>query len=270
MTVETQRQTPKPDFDLTYSIDDFEAGTHRDSHYLYRAIENTMLDLATEVRGGRVLDVACGTGRVAVRIAERGCMAVGAEASMEMIGVGRYVEPNSKALMLRSIAEMLPFADGSFDRVICQGSLDHFADPAAFMRETARIVKPEGRVVIALANFESVSCRLGRALDGTKKRLGRQLPEWRPYYEIPLDHNVKGDLPYVQGLGGDALVLDRCFGISLLWLFSRYGAVLDKLPERAATAIWATLDRIARNRPQDSDMIISVWRKSGATPWQAR
>ena len=30
----------KPDFDLTYSIDDFEAGTHRDSQYLYRAIED--------------------------------------------------------------------------------------------------------------------------------------------------------------------------------------------------------------------------------------
>lgn len=268
MTVETR--TAKPDFDLTYSIDDFEAGTHRDSQYLYRAIENTMVDLATEVRGGRVLDVACGTGRVAVRIAERGCMTVGAEASMEMIGVGRYVQPDSKALMLRSIAEMLPFAEGAFDRVICQGSLDHFADPMAFMRETARVVKPDGRIVIALANFESVSCKLGRGADRLQRRLSRPRPPWRPYWEIPEDHNVKGDLPYIRNLGGDALVLDRCFGISLLWLFSRYGAVLDKLPERAATAIWSTLDRIARNRPQDSDMIISVWRKPGATPWPAR
>jgi len=38
MTVETR--PPQPDFDITYSIHDFEAGTHRDSTYLYRAIED--------------------------------------------------------------------------------------------------------------------------------------------------------------------------------------------------------------------------------------
>jgi SAM-dependent methyltransferase len=270
MTVETQApQTPqpgKPDFDLTYSIDDFHAGTHRDSQYLYEAIESTMVRLATEVPGGRVLDVACGTGRVAMRIAEAGCTTIGAEASLEMIGVGRYVQPLSRAVMVRSIAEELPFASDSFDRVLCQGSLDHFAKPHDFMREAARVIKPDGRVVIALANFESVSCRVGRTVDRAKRRLGRPRPPWRPYWEIPEDHNVKGDLPYVRSLGGGSsgdewLVLERCFGISLLWLFSRYGAVLDRLPEGAARRIWRTLDGYARRRPQQSDMIISVWRR---------
>ncbi len=263
-------QTEQPNIDLTYSIEDFEAGTHRDSLYLYRAIEDTIVDLATEVRGGRVLDVACGTGKQAMRIAERGCMAVGAEASMEMIGVGRYIQPESEALMVRSIAEIMPFADESFDRVICQGSLDHFADPHKFMLEAARITKPDGRVVIALANFESVSCRLGRGVDSLKRRLGRPRPEWRLYWQTPEDHNVKGDLPYVRSLGGDALVVDRLWGISMLWLFSRYGHVLDFMPERAASGVWRTLDGIARRRPQDSDMIISVWRKPGAAAWRTK
>ena len=92
------------------------------------------------------------------------------------------------------------------------------------MREAARIIKPDGRVVIALANFESISCRLGRNLDRLKWKLGRPRPDWRMYWETPEDHNVKGDLPYVQSLGGDALVLDRCFGISALWLVLGYGA----------------------------------------------
>lgn len=267
MTVEAKTA---PDFDLTYSIDDFHAGTHRDSKYLYEAIERRMVNLACEIPGGRVLDVACGTGRVAMHIAERGCVAIGAEASMEMIGVGRYVQPESTAQMVRSIAEELPFADESFDRVICQGSLDHFAQPYDFMREAARITRPDGRVVIALANFESVSCRLGRGADKLMRKLHRPRPPWRPYWEIPEDHNVKGDLPYVESLGGDWLELDRCFGISMLWLFSRYGSVLDRLPERAAATIWSGFDRAARRRPQHSDMIISVWRKPGARPWPAR
>jgi SAM-dependent methyltransferase len=259
--------TDQPSLDLTYSIDDFHAGTHRDSAFLYRAIEDTVVDLATEVHGGKVLDVACGTGKQSMRIAQRGCYSVGAEASMEMIGVGRWVQPESTAMMIRSIAEILPFADNSFDRVICQGSLDHFVDPAAFMREAARVIKPDGRVVIALANFESLSCKLGRTADRLMRRLGRPRPDWRPYWIQPEDHNVKGDLPYVRSLAGDSLVVDRLWGISLLWLFSRYGKLLDVMPERAASAIWGGLDRVARRRPQDSDMIIAVYRKPEAAPW---
>jgi SAM-dependent methyltransferase len=260
----------KPPVDLTYSIHDFEAGTHRDSLFLYEAIEDEMVRLGAAVPRGRALDVACGTGKVAMRIAQRGCVAIGAEASMEMIGVGRYVHPESAAMMLRSIAEELPFADASFDRVLCQGSLDHFADPMAFMREAARVLKPDGRVVIALANFESLSCKLGRSLDRGLRKIGRPRPPWRPYWEIPEDHNVKGDLPYVRRLGGEALVLDSIRGISLLWLFSRYGKALDKLPHGAARFIWRRLDGIARGRPQHSDMIISVWRKRDGAAWQTR
>lgn len=258
MTTSTERP---PGLDLTYSIDDFAAGTHRDSTYIYQAIEDAVVALASDVPGGRVLDVACGTGKQAMRIAERGCVAIGAEASMEMIGVGRWLQPQSRAVMLRSIAEQLPFADGAFDRVICQGSLDHFADPGAFMREAARVLAPDGRVVIALANFESVSCRAGRMIDRVKRRLGRPRPSWRLYWETPEDHNFRGDERYVRGLGGDALVLDRIFGISLLWLLPYYGHALDRIPERAASTIWRSLDRIARRRPGASDMIISVWRK---------
>jgi SAM-dependent methyltransferase len=266
MTTDTQ----KPAFDLDYAITDFIAGTTRDSVYIYQAIEDTMVDLASEAPGGRVLDVACGTGKVAMRIAERGCFTLGAEASMEMIGLGRYVQPESRALMVRSIAEELPFPDGTFDRVICQGSLDHFVDGHAFMREAARITKPNGRVVIALANFESVSCRLGRRIDRFRWRIGRPRPSWRRYWQTPEDHNVRGDMPYIRSLGGDALVLDRCTGISMLWLLFGYGTFLDRLPERAARAIWNTFDRLARNRPQHSDMVISVWRKPGAPAWPAR
>jgi len=257
MTTDTRRDG----LDLSYSIDDFDAGTRRDSHFLYRAIEDTMLSLVTDLPGGRVLDVACGTGKQAMRIEQRGCYAVGAEASSEMIGLGRWVHPESQARMTRSIAESLPYRDRSFDRVMCQGSLDHFADPRAFMREAARVTRDEGRVIIALANFESLSCRGGKSVDRLKRRLHRPLPTWRPYWQIPEDHNVKGDLPYVRSLGGDRLELERCFGISMLWNFPRYGWLLDHLPERAATVIWNAIDRVARPMPRHADMIISIWRK---------
>jgi len=269
MSIETDRPPPPtpataPEFDLSYSIEDFIASDGRDSQYIYRAIEDTMVELATAVPGGRVLDVACGTGKVSMRIAERGCLSVGAEASMEMIGLGRWVQPESTAMMVRSIAEDLPFASDSFDRVICQGSLDHFVDGHAFMREAARVIKPGGRVVIALANFESVSCKLGRTIDRAKWKLGRPRPPWRRYWETPEDHNVKGDLPYVKSLGGDWLDLERCTGISLLWLLFGWKSVLGRVPAGAADRVLRALDRYARKRPGQADMIISVWRRPRA------
>lgn len=259
--------TERPGLDLAYSIEDFDAGTRRDSHFLYRAIEDTMLELATAAPGGRVLDVACGTGKQAMRIGPRGCYAVGAEASAEMIGLGRWVHPESEARMARSIAEALPFRDAAFDRVMCQGSLDHFADPAAFMGEAARVTKDGGRVIVALANFESASCRLGRAADRLKRRLGRPRPPWRLYWQVPEDHNVKGNLSYVRSLGGEALVMERCFGISLLWNTEPVGWLLDRLPERAAAVLWGALDRAARPMPRHADMIVSVWRKRSDGAW---
>jgi SAM-dependent methyltransferase len=261
--------TTQPGFDLDYSIDDFVPSDRRDSVYLYRALEDAMVAVATRVPGARVLDVACGTGKQAMRIADRGCAAVGIEASDEMIGVGRWLQPQSRAHLLRSLAESLPFAAGSFDRVICQGSLDHFADPHAFMREAARVLTPDGRVIIALANFEGLSCRLGRMVDATKRRLRRPRPAWRLYWETPEDHNIRGDLPFVESLGGDALVLERCVGMSLFWLFEPYAALLDALPERAAGALWRRFDRAARSRPRQADMIISTWRRSDSSTWPA-
>jgi SAM-dependent methyltransferase len=46
-------------------------------------------------------------------------------------------------------AERLPFADGSFDAVLCVGGFNYFSDPAKALREMARVTRREGRVVVA-------------------------------------------------------------------------------------------------------------------------
>ncbi len=72
---------------------------------------------------------------------------------------------------------------------------------------------------------------------------------------------MKGTLAYVKGLGGDVLELERCFGISLLWLFSRWGPLLDRLPLRVARVAWLALDAVAYRIPALADMMVSVWRR---------
>ena len=250
----------EPAFDLDYSIHDFPFDSRPDSKFLYRRVEQAMLDEGF-VPGGRTLDVACGLGRLAVGIRKRGGESWGLDPSPEMLGLSRWVFPTSEVLLVRGIAEALPFRDGSFDRVICQGSLDHFVDPQAFMREAAQVLKPGGRLILALANYESLACHLGRLRQWlARDLLGRPRARDRPYWEIPHDHYHKGELSFVRGLGGPWFRLEQCYGVSLLWLIYGWERVLDRLPRDLALGLLATFDRIAYRTPALADMIVSVWR----------
>lgn len=101
--------------------------------------------------GTRVLDVAAGTGTSGIFLAERfGCEVVGIDFS------GKNVqEANRRALTVGlaerasfrwADAERLPFADGSFDALICECSLCLFPDKPAAACEFARVLAPGGQV----------------------------------------------------------------------------------------------------------------------------
>lgn len=256
----------KPAFDLDYSIHDFEIDPHRDSQFVFRRIEAAMLREGL-VPGGRTLDVACGAGKLGVQITERGGQGWGIDASPEMLGVSRWLYPADQVVLVRGIAESLPYRDGSFDRVICQGALDHFVAPRRFMDDAARILRPDGRLVLALANYDSLSCRLGRILHHvTDAALGRPPTTGRPYFLPPPDHFHRGTLAFVERLGGATLELERCYGISLLWLLRGFhkwtwGKTLDRLPAVLAEGVLRSLDRLGRHVPAYADMIVSVWRR---------
>ena len=103
--------------------------------------------------GEQVLDVACGTGVLAAAAAER----VGAS--------GRVCGVDSNPGMLQVAAELhpqidwrqadaaeLPFDDASFDAVLCQFGLMFFPDQGRAIAEMRRVLKPGGRLVIAVWN----------------------------------------------------------------------------------------------------------------------
>ncbi len=182
-----------------------------------------------------------------------------------MIGLGSLLHPARETCFVRGVAEALPFRVASFERIVCEGSLDHFVDPAAFMAEAASLLEPGGRIVIALANYDSLSCRIGKT--GTAAtRWWTQRDHRRPYWEPPPDHHHRGDLPFVRRLGGHDLRLERCYGISLLWLLPGWGKALDRLPQSLSNALLQSLDRIAYRAPSTADVIVSIWSRSDAAP----
>ena len=99
--------------------------------------------------GDRVLDVATGTGAVALElIRQKGCAVVGVDQSPEMLAVARKRLPAAVRLV-EARAERLPFEDAAFDGLTVTYLLRYVGDPGATLAELARVVRP-GRTVASL------------------------------------------------------------------------------------------------------------------------
>jgi demethylmenaquinone methyltransferase / 2-methoxy-6-polyprenyl-1,4-benzoquinol methylase len=110
-------------------------------------------DLARVGPGSRVLDVATGTGDLAIELARRvapGGEVVGSDFSEAMLARAR-TKPKPAGVELRfewGDALELPFADGTFDAATVGFGARNFSDLARGLEEMARVVRPGGRVVV--------------------------------------------------------------------------------------------------------------------------
>jgi ubiquinone/menaquinone biosynthesis C-methylase UbiE len=105
---------------------------------------------AAQIRAGeRVLDVACGTGvvaREALSCVEKDGSVAGVDPNGGMLEVARRLAP--RVDWRQAAAEALPFADRSFDVVLCQFGLMFFTDRTLALREMMRVLAPQGRIAI--------------------------------------------------------------------------------------------------------------------------
>jgi SAM-dependent methyltransferase len=97
--------------------------------------------------GVRLLDVATGPGSVAAQANKLGAQTIGVDLSPGMIALARQAHPGLEF----SVAEVehLPFADWSFDALVCNFGLGHFPRPEAAVAECVRTLKPGGRIALS-------------------------------------------------------------------------------------------------------------------------
>jgi SAM-dependent methyltransferase len=110
-----------------------------------------LVDTARIATGASVLDVACGTGIVARTVADRmagSVRVVGVDLNEGMLAVARRVRPDLE--WRQGDVASLPYADGSFDAVLCQMALMFFPDRTAAVREMARVALPGGVVALGV------------------------------------------------------------------------------------------------------------------------
>lgn len=100
--------------------------------------------------GRRVLDAGCGLGGKSVAYAQAGAAVVGVDINhAHARGAVDFARGRGLRLdVLTADATRLPFAAGSFDLVIANDSMEHFADPAAALAELARVTRTGGHVFI--------------------------------------------------------------------------------------------------------------------------
>jgi ubiquinone/menaquinone biosynthesis C-methylase UbiE len=133
-------------FDDVASIYDETLPGHVVEHY---AEKRARFVLRASPPPGRILDVGCGTGALAARLAGLGYAVVGLDPSQGMLDVMRERAPEVEAV--RGSGTELPFADGEFDLSLSVATMHHIAEPAAVraaLVEMVRVAKVGGRILV--------------------------------------------------------------------------------------------------------------------------
>jgi ubiquinone/menaquinone biosynthesis C-methylase UbiE len=147
----------------------------------YRPVHNAILrTLGPDPR--TILDVGCGTGQLAARLAERRdtTRLVGIDFSAGMLAHAaerlRAARPNGAAAavdFVRGDATRLPLRNGSFDAIVSSEAFHWFPDQDAALRECFRVLVPGGRLILVFVNppfaaisdaFQAASRMLGQPL----------------------------------------------------------------------------------------------------------
>ncbi len=116
-----------------------------------REVLDRIGQLCGDLRGKIALDIATGTGHVAMRLSPLADVVIGLDLTRRMLEMARE-EAEKRSLSnltwLRGDVRSLPFPDGSFHVVTCRRAPHHFPDAHMALREMCRVLKDDGVLVI--------------------------------------------------------------------------------------------------------------------------
>ncbi|MDJ0785836.1 MAG: methyltransferase domain-containing protein [Myxococcota bacterium] len=239
-------------------------GTTRDSEYLFDRMTDLTLELTRPGPGKRILDVASGFGQDAIALCAQGASVVGAEPSARMTAWARLKSGEATGPLphwVRGWSDALPFPDDFFDASFCKGALDHFDQPERAIAEMARVTAPGGRVVLAIANFDSLACRAARRADDLREGiLSRPVRRGRRHYDVPADHFTRYEIELMREQMSRHVELEEVRGVSMLWGLPSWNRAVQRMPESAADAALRGLDRLADAVPSLADVVVLAGR----------
>jgi SAM-dependent methyltransferase len=142
------------------------------------------LDAARVAAGMRVLDVCTGHGVLAAGAARRGAAVSGLDFAEEVVTLARRNVPN--AAFERGDAQALPYADGSFDAVVCGYGIMHVPEPDRALAEIFRVLKRGGRAAFSSWARPTPGDALGLVFGAVRAhgRLDVKLPHGPDFFQF--------------------------------------------------------------------------------------
>ena len=148
---------------------------------LWRNWQRAALD---ELRGTRILELAFGTGNLLLDLYDHGYRPIGLDRSAGMAHIARRklrlaARP---VLLAQGQAQQMPFADVSFDTVVCTFPAEFIVQPDTF-REIARVLGPVGRAVVVVMAELRAATPWRRLMEWLYRITGQRepLPDLRPH-----------------------------------------------------------------------------------------
>jgi ubiquinone/menaquinone biosynthesis C-methylase UbiE len=226
------------------------------------AVSERMLELAAPRPGDRVLELACGAGGLGLAAAER--VAPGGEVVLSDVVAEMTAIASARAdaagldnvTTLELDLEHIDQPDGAYDVVLCREGLMFAPDPARAAREIARVLRPGGRVAIAVWGPRERNPWLGVVLDSVSAQLGKPAPP--PGVPGPFSLDDADELAaLLDDAGLTDVVVDEAPVPMHVGSFDEWWArtsdlagplatILSSLPEEAAVALRARAREAAR------------------------
>lgn len=159
------------------------------------------------IEGPRVLEVSPGTGWLLTRYAGR-FEATAVDLNPKMVEIARRnVRRNGLTADIRiGNVEALPFADSTFDTVLCTMAFSGYPDGRRALKEMTRVLRPGGALVIVDVNYPSDGNTIGTALVGLWKRSGDLIRQMSPLFT---EFGLEASDREVGGFGSVHLYLAR-------------------------------------------------------------
>jgi SAM-dependent methyltransferase len=175
---------------------DFERNAHDRLADSYHAFFTSVTEHAAEPllvaakvnAGMRVLDVACGSGVVAMHAARRGAFVTGVDLAPRMLELASSLNPG--CTFREASVDSMPFDEGAFDAVVCAFGIGHFPDPPVAVAECARVTRAESMCAFAwwdLPERNRMHGVLLAALEEVNPKPPAELPAGPPLFRYSED-----------------------------------------------------------------------------------
>lgn len=207
--------------------------------------EEIMFSLLPEAKGGRLLDVGCGIGTIALELQKRGFDVYGIDLSS--VAVEKAKKRGVNAAVCDVDKDGIPFADGYFDVVWAGDVVEHVFDPVFLLQEMARVLKSDGRLLLTVPNNLNIYARTHIFLTGKS-------PQSHVYRKLKqCKHHTLFSFELLKYMLDEAQLSPKLIGAIIKLPFAKRKRYVES---KIAGTLFGSVFIVAAGKPESSERLL--------------